>query len=114
MPSQTDKTTLVFRALSDPTRRAILERIALRATHVALLSEEFPISRPAISKHLRILRNAGLVQYEEIGKKRIYRMEPRPLRLANQWLDQYRHFWEQSLQNLKKHLETKRKAVGKH
>ena len=104
---QTDSTTLVFRALGDRTRRSILERIAIKPAHVAQLTEQFPVSRPAISKHLRVLRNAGLVTYEEIGKKRMYRLEPAPLSLADHWLKHYRQFWKQSLQGLKKHVESK-------
>lgn len=103
---QTDKTTLVFRALSDPIRRAILERIAVKPAHVALLTKQFPVTRPAISKHLRVLKEAGLVRYTEAGKKRLYRMEPAPLRLADEWLEHYRRFWKESLQHLKEHLES--------
>ncbi len=103
---QTDTTTLVFRALADPTRRMILEKIAVRPIHVAKLTQQFPISRPAISKHLGVLKDAGLVSYTEIGKKRMYRMEPARLSLADRWLEHYRHFWEESLRNLKQHVES--------
>ena len=114
---QTDSTTLVFRALADPTRRRILQAIADRPAHVAQLTRHFPVSRPAISKHLGVLKNAGLVSFSEQGKKRLYRMEPGPLRLADRWLDHYRRFWEESLQRLKEHMEASspmtRKRRGK-
>ncbi|HSE40677.1 MAG TPA: metalloregulator ArsR/SmtB family transcription factor [Acidobacteriota bacterium] len=102
-----DVTTQVFRALADPTRRAILQKIASKPLHVAQLKGNFEISRPAISKHLRILKNAGLVTFTEEGKKRMYRLQARPLRYAYNWLDHYRSFWTESLRNLKKHVESR-------
>ena len=65
---QTDPTTLVFRALADPTRRRILEAIGSQPSHVAQLAQQFPMSRPAISKHLGVLKNAGLVSFFRTGK----------------------------------------------
>src|SRR5271166_3849268 len=103
---KSDPTTQVFQALADPTRRAILARIAQEQVHVAELAGHFPISRPAISKHLRTLKSAGLVVDQESGKKRIYSLNPRPLVFVDLWLDQYRRFWNTSLQNLKKHVES--------
>jgi DNA-binding transcriptional ArsR family regulator len=104
---QMDTTTLVFRALADPTRRGILEVIAIKPTHVAQLAERFPMSRPAISKHLGVLKSAGLVRFTEQGKKRLYTMEPAPLKSADLWLEHYRHFWTESLHHLKLHSEGK-------
>lgn len=96
----------VFQALADPTRRAIVARLARRPRHVADLAGRFPMSRPAISKHLRILKSAGLVGYEEVGKKRFYRLNPRPLARLDSWLERYRNFWDRNLRSLKQHLES--------
>ena len=101
-----DPTTQVFQALADPTRRAILARIAQGQLHVAELAGHFPISRPAVSRHLRTLKSAGLVLDAEAGKRRLYRLNPKPLVFLDLWLDQYRHFWEQNLGNLKRHVES--------
>jgi DNA-binding transcriptional ArsR family regulator len=109
MTLESDQTTLVFRALADSTRRAILHRIAGRPLHVAQLSDHFPISRPAISKHLNVLKEAGLVSFKEQGKKRIYKVEAAPLRLADEWLEYYRKFWSTSLRNLKAHVENQKR-----
>ena len=92
---------VVFQALADPTRRAILARIAKDRIHVAQLSQYFPVSRPAISKHLRILRNAGLLKHECKGKKTFYRLNPLPLQQVDHWLAQYRQLWQTSLDTLK-------------
>jgi DNA-binding transcriptional ArsR family regulator len=99
----------VFAAIADPTRRAILQRLAdgdLAAGHIAAA---FPISRPAVSKHLRILRQAALVQEERHGRRRVYRLNARPLREVAHWLEPYRSFWEKSLASLKRHVEAHNK-----
>ena len=108
-----DTTSLVFHALSDPTRRGILDMIATKRTHVAQIADKFPMSRPAISKHLAVLKNAGLVSFSEEGKKRFYTMEPRPLKSADLWLEHYRHFWTESLHHLKAHAERKHSSKRK-
>ena len=95
----------VFAAIADPTRRAILQRLAdgdLAAGHIAAA---FPISRPAVSKHLRILRQAALVQEERCGRRRIYRLNPEPLRQVDRWLEQYRAFWLEDLASVQRHVE---------
>ncbi len=96
---------IVFHALADPTRRAILARIATERIHVAELAEDFPMSRPAISKHLRILKNAGLLNMEQAGKKTFYRLNPQPLAEVDHWLATYRQLWQTSLDNLKRVAE---------
>lgn len=95
----------VFRAIADPTRRAILDRLRAGPTPVNALAADFRQSRPAISKHLRVLRAARLVSEERAGRERIYRLEPRPLQQVAGWVEGYRAFWLGSLSNLKKYLE---------
>jgi DNA-binding transcriptional ArsR family regulator len=96
----------VFRAIADPTRRAILDRLRAGPTSVHALASGFPSTRPAISKHLRILRASRLVSEHRLGRERVYRLEAAPLQTAMGWLEGYRSFWQRSLDNLKRHLET--------
>ena len=98
----------VFRAISDPTRRAILDRLRGGAAPVNALAADFAQSRPAISKHLRVLRDARLVREERVGRARVYRLDPAPLQQVAGWIEGYRLFWQRSLDNLKHHLETKK------
>ena len=95
----------VFRAIADPTRRAILDRLRVGPAPVNQLASDFDQSRPAVSKHLRVLREANLVSEERVGRERLYRIEPAPLRGVVKWMETYRSFWEVSLGNLKRHLE---------
>jgi DNA-binding transcriptional ArsR family regulator len=97
----------VFRAIADPTRRSILDRLRTGPAPVNELASDFEQSRPAISKHLRILREAKLVSDERSGRERLYRIEPGPLRGVARWMETYRSFWEVSLGNLKRHLENR-------
>ena len=95
----------VFAAIADPTRRAILYRLATGEVPAGQIAAAFPISRPAVSKHLRILRQAALVQEERRGRRRLYRLNPQPLREVDHWLEQYRVFWSKALASLKRHVE---------
>jgi len=95
----------VFRALADPTRRRILGLLRVSGRSVGELAENFPISRPAISKHLRMLRSAGLVVSHRRGTARICELNAQPLRAVNEWLHDYRRFWEGSLRRLKQFVE---------
>jgi DNA-binding transcriptional ArsR family regulator len=95
----------VFRAIADPTRRAILDRLRAGPAPVNALAEGFDLSRPAISKHLRILRASHLVAEERVGRERLYRLQPAPLQSAMGWLEGYRYFWQRNLDNLKRYLE---------
>ncbi len=95
-----------FSALSDPTRRAILARLAEGEASVMELAAPFAMSQPAISKHLRVLENAGLITKGREGQKRPCRIEAEPLEAANEWLERYREFWEQNYQRLDNLLET--------
>ncbi|QGZ94842.1 ArsR/SmtB family transcription factor [Terricaulis silvestris] len=94
-----------FSALADPTRRAILARLAEGEASVMELAAPFAMSQPAISKHLRVLENAGLITKGRDGQKRPCRIEAEPLEAANEWLERYREFWEQNYQRLDNLLE---------
>ena len=95
-------TDRVFAALADPTRREIFERLAERPQSVNTLAANFPISRPAVSQHLRILKDAGLVADEARGTSRIYRIDPNGLGPIRRWLDEQ---WDRSLADFKKIAE---------
>src|SRR3954469_11582006 len=92
----------VFAALADPTRRAVLERVAERPQTVAALAAQLPVSRPAVSQHLKVLKDAGLVVDEARGTSRIYRIDPQGLGPMRRWLEQQ---WERSLANFKRLAE---------
>ena len=95
----------VFRAIADPTRRAILDRLRVGAAPVNELAADFEQSRPAISKHLRVLRDSRLVTEQRIGRERVYTLNPAPLAKAASWLEGYRAFWQRNLESLKRYLE---------
>jgi len=95
----------VYRAIADPTRRAILDRLRAGPAPVNALASEFEQSRPAISKHLRVLREARLVTEQRSGRERIYDLQSVPLQQVAGWLEGYRGFWQVSLTNLKRHVE---------
>lgn len=96
---------IVFSALSDPTRRAVLDLLRQGSQPAGQIAGAFPISRPGISKHLRLLRRAHLVQERREGRHRFYQLNPGPLRAVESWLNEYRMFWEMSLTSLKSFLE---------
>ncbi|HEX5073192.1 MAG TPA: metalloregulator ArsR/SmtB family transcription factor [Gemmatimonadaceae bacterium] len=96
----------VFHAVADPTRRAILDRLHGGGVAVAELAAGFEMSRPAVSKHLRVLRDARLVREDKEGRQRVYRLTPEPLRDVSAWIESYRSFWPASLMSLKRHLES--------
>jgi DNA-binding transcriptional ArsR family regulator len=95
----------VYRAIADPTRRAILDRLRRGPAAVNKLAADFSQSRPAISKHLRVLREANIVMEDRAGRERVYRIEPGALREVADWIETYRAFWQTSLASLKRHLE---------
>jgi DNA-binding transcriptional ArsR family regulator len=99
----------VFEALADPTRRAILARLREGRQPVGQIAGGFSISRPAISRHLRILREADLVREMKAGRNRLYELNPEPLRDIDEWLARYRHMWQHQLRNLKRFVEQKAK-----
>jgi DNA-binding transcriptional ArsR family regulator len=95
----------VFSALADPTRRAIVARLADGERSVSDLAEPFDISLPAVTKHLRVLEHAGLLHHRKRGRVRYCRLAPAPLRSADDWLARYRVFWEARLDGLAAHFE---------
>ena len=101
-PSQLD---LTFAALADPTRRAILARLATGEATVSELSEPFAMSQPAISKHLKVLERAGLIRGDRDAQRRPRRIEAAPLKEANDWIERYREIWEGNYQRLDALLE---------
>lgn len=94
-----------FHALADPTRRAVLDLLRRGAQPAGHIAEAFPISRPAISKHLRQLRRARLVVEHRSGRHRLYQLNAEPLKAVDSWIDQYRNFWQANLANLKAFVE---------
>ena len=95
-----DDLSAAFSALADPTRRALLARLAHGETHVGELGKPFRMSGPAISRHLRVLENAGLIAREVDAQRRVCRLRGEGLVAAHDWVEQYRHFWEASLDRL--------------
>ena len=95
----------VFRAIADPTRREILKLLRHGRLTVGEIATNFQTSRPAISKHLRLLRAAGLVVSYKDGTASICGLNPKPLKTVNDWLEDYRTLWRESLRNLKRYVE---------
>ena len=83
----------VFRAISDPTRRALLDLLRISDRSVNELTEPFQMTQPAISQHLRVLRHAGLVRPRQVGRQRVYRLNAKPLREVRDWAARYERFW---------------------
>jgi DNA-binding transcriptional ArsR family regulator len=101
-----DPLSITFKALADPTRRAILARLSLGETSVMELAKPFDMSLPAVSQHLKVLESAGLVTRGREAQWRPCRLEAAALREATDWLDHYRRFWEESLGKLDQYLKT--------
>jgi DNA-binding transcriptional ArsR family regulator len=100
-----DQLSATFAALADPTRRAILARLASGEASVAQLAEPFAMSQPAISKHLKVLERAGLISSGIDAQRRPRRLEAAPLAEANAWLENYRRYWEANFERLDAVLE---------
>jgi DNA-binding transcriptional ArsR family regulator len=98
-------------ALADPTRRRIVELLAERPHDVAELNAYFPISQPAVSRHLRVLREHGLVRSQPSAQRRVYSLDPAPLEALDDWLGRYRAFWTQRLDALETELRRARKET---
>jgi DNA-binding transcriptional ArsR family regulator len=110
---QPDRLSTTFSALADPTRRAILARLALGETSVKELAEPFQISPPAITKHLKVLQRAGLISQSRQAQWRPCRLEAEPHREVAAWAEDYRRFWEESFDRLDIYLtEMKKKKKG--
>ncbi|MCC6457825.1 MAG: winged helix-turn-helix transcriptional regulator [Caldilineaceae bacterium] len=99
-----DTLSIIFAALADPTRRAILARLAAGETSVTELAEPFDMSLPAISKHLKVLERAGLIERRREAQWRLARLEAGPLKDASGWLDTYRRYWDDSFNRLDDYL----------
>ena len=110
-PGQLDRT---FAALADPTRRAILARLASGQASVTELAQPFKMTQPAISKHLKVLERAGLISHDRDAQRRPRRLEAKPLAEANQWLERYREFWEGSFQRLDALLDEMKAKEKRH
>jgi DNA-binding transcriptional ArsR family regulator len=114
----TDQLSTTFAALADPTRRAILARLASGECAVTELAEPFDMSLPAVSKHLRVLERAGLVARGRDAQWRPCRLDPTPLKGAAEWIERYREMWEQRLDRLDTYLKDlqsrKEKPHGRH
>ena len=108
-----DRLDATFLALADPTRRAILARLALGEASVSELAEPFEMSQPAISKHLKVLERAGLVSVSQEAQRRPRRLEGKPLGEANAWLEQYREAWEANFQRLDSLLEALQRPTAR-
>jgi DNA-binding transcriptional ArsR family regulator len=105
-----DRLSSVFAALADPTRRAILARLASGEATVTELAAPFEMSLPAVSKHLKVLERAGLIARGRSAQWRPCRLEPAPLRDADDWLETYRRFWESGFDRLDDHLRELRRT----
>ena len=108
-----DHLSSTFAALADPTRRAILARLATGEATVTELAEPFAISLPAISRHLKVLERAGLIVRGRAAQRRPSKLDARPLEDATDWLEHYRQFWEGSLDRLDDHLRRIQKGQTK-
>jgi len=105
MVKQSPQLDDAFHALADPTRRAIVRRLADGPCPVGTLAEPFDMTLGAVSKHLRVLERAGLMSQEHVGTSRICHLHAEPLRQATAWLDHYRQFWESKLDALAAHFD---------
>ena len=108
-PTVTYQSEAVFAALADPTRRAVLDLLRSGSLPAGRIAQAFPVSRPAVSKHLRMLRRARLVDERRQGRNRVYRLNPDPLKTVDAWLGQYRAFWQANLAHLKDFVEAERR-----
>jgi DNA-binding transcriptional ArsR family regulator len=100
-----DRLSMIFAALADPTRRAILARLTEGEATVGELAEPFDISLPAVSRHLKVLEAAGLISRTRSAQWRSSRLEAAPLREATAWMEDYRRFWDESFDRLDAHLK---------
>lgn len=99
-----------FGAIGDPIRRSILDLLRAGECSAGEIANRFPVSRPAVSRHLRVLRRSGLVKERRHAQSRIYRLDPEPLREVDAWLRNYRTFWAARLHGLKSYVEEKEQS----
>ncbi len=105
---RTEPLDLVFAALADPTRRGMLEQLADGETNVGALAEPHEMSQPAVSKHLRVLERAGLIQRTRRGREHRIRVDPRPLEAASTWIEHYARFWNRQFDAVDAYLKDAR------
>ncbi|MCC6918333.1 MAG: helix-turn-helix transcriptional regulator [Alphaproteobacteria bacterium] len=110
---QADRLSATFSALADPTRRAILARLATGEVSVSELAEPFAMSLPAVSKHLKVLERAGLIERGRAAQWRPCKLKPEPLKQAAGWIEQYRAFWEARFDRLEAYLNDVQAKQGK-
>jgi DNA-binding transcriptional ArsR family regulator len=110
----TDRLSIIFAALADPTRRAILARLADGDATVMQLAEPFTISLPAISRHLKVLEDAGLITRSRNAQWRSSSLRAQPLMEATEWMERYRRFWDTSLDRLDAHLKRVQQGQRDH
>ena len=106
----TDRLSMIFAALADPTRRAILARLTEGDANVSELAEPFDISLPAISRHLKVLEHAGLIARSRSAQWRSSSLQAEPLREATAWMEHYRQFWDTNFDRLDAHLQRMKRA----
>jgi len=107
-----DALSNTFAALADPTRRAILARLALGETTVGELAQPFAMSGPAVTKHLKVLENAGLISRSRVAQQRPAKLEPAALKVASDWIAEYRRFWDAKFDDLDAYLDELQKKNG--
>ena len=105
MPNYHGELDRVFRALTDPTRRAVLERLSIGPSPVTELARPFKMALPSFTQHLDVLEESGLVQSSKLGRTRTYRLAPQALRKAERWMEQQRGVWERRLGQLDRYLD---------
>jgi DNA-binding transcriptional ArsR family regulator len=106
----------VFQAIADPTRRQIINLIAREAMNLNAIADNFEVSRPAISNHIRILHECGIITIKQVGRERFCKIQPDTLKEVDEWIAQYRELWEQKLDSFEKYvyqLKRKRNKQGR-
>lgn len=114
MQTTTDLLSSTFAALADPTRRAILARLTSGDASVTELAQPFEMSLPAVSKHLKVLERAGLIERGREAQWRPCRLQAKPLREVDEWVERYRRFWEESFDRLDEYLTQLQEKDGEH
>ena len=109
MANRSQASSSVFQAVADPTRRAILDHLKDGEQGAGFLCTQFAISQPAVSQHLRVLLDAGLVSDRRDGRQRLYKLEPVALKEVGDWVKEYERFWQQKLDALRDYLDRKQK-----
>lgn len=104
----------VYQAIADPTRREIISLIAQQPMNLNAIAENFDVSRPAISNHIRILHECGIITIEQVGRERICRVQPKNLKEVSDWIGQFQELWEQKLESFEKYLYQLKAKRNKH